>query len=183
VLVSGKGIAGGYMPLSAVTVRETSAAALLESDRFVAFGNTFTNVPLAAAAGVATFEIVERGGLVERAAALGERLERELGGLNDEVSALVLTRGTGLFWGVELRDPATGLPFRPDLDLVRQMVDACRAEGIIVFRSARHLRGQEGDVILFAPPLTVTDDDLDEMLERLRAALASVSDATVACVR
>jgi adenosylmethionine-8-amino-7-oxononanoate aminotransferase len=171
VLVSGKGIGGGYMPLSAVTLRADAAESILARDGFIAFGNTFTNVPLAAAAGVVTIEIIERDGLVERAASLGEWLERELGALDRVLSAQVIVRGRGLFWGVELRDRSTGQPYPASLDVVRRMVDACRDNGLIVFRSARHIDGRRGDVILFAPPLTVTDADLTEMVSRLRGAL------------
>jgi adenosylmethionine-8-amino-7-oxononanoate aminotransferase len=176
VLVSGKGLGGGYMPLSAVTIRADVAETLVARDGFVAFGNTFTNVPLAAAAGVATIEIIERDGLLSRAAILGDRLEVELNGIGERIGARLTARGRGLFWGIELRDRLTDRPYPARLDLVRRMVDACRTHGLVVFRSARHINGREGDVIIFAPPLNVTDADLTEMISRLTQALQSLVD-------
>lgn len=174
VLVSGKGIGGGYMPLSAVTVRSPAAEALIAADGFVPFGNTFTNIPLAAAAGAATFEIIERDGLVGRAAELGALLGERLAQLDGIGGLAVRVRGRGLFWGVEIRDPDSRAPYPPALDVVRRLIDACRANGLIVFRSARHLPGVGGDTILFAPPLTVTDDELEEMLDRLERAIVAL---------
>lgn len=174
VLVSGKGLGGGYMPVSAVTLRRPAAEALIAADLFVPFGNTFTNVPLAVAAGAATLEVIEGDGLVDRAAALGSQLAEQLPVLDSLGGFSVLARGKGLFWGVELRNAATGDPFPPGLDLVRQLTDACRDHGLIVFRSARHLPGVGGDTVLFAPPLNVTDDELGEMLDRLGRAIVSL---------
>jgi adenosylmethionine-8-amino-7-oxononanoate aminotransferase len=175
LIVSGKGISGGYAALSAVSTTTHVAETILAEDRFIEFGNTFTNAPIAAAAGLAALEIIERDGLVERAEDLGQRVGYALADVVSSSTVVSASRGHGLFWGIEIRNPDTSRPFPRTVDAVSQAVTACRQAGLIVFRSARHLNGV-GDVILFAPPLTVTDTELEEMLTRLGSGLSSLSE-------
>src|SRR5207245_1230841 len=115
------------------------------------------------AACLATLDILEREGLVERAAALGERALARLQDLRAHPQVGDV-RGRGLLMAVELvADPKTRRPL-PRVERRAETV-AARAfdEGLIVYPSAGCATGTEGDVILLAPPLVATDDEVDEM--------------------
>src|SRR5262249_22112305 len=115
VLCVGKGLAGGFAPLSAMICRKPIADAfwgpVAENPGFVE-GHTFEGNPISCAAGIAVLnEIVERD-LCANARAQGERLRQGLEGLAKKLGVIGDIRGKGLFLGIELvRDRATKEPF------------------------------------------------------------------------
>jgi hypothetical protein len=84
-------------------------------------------------------------------------------------------RGTGYLWGLEFADPATGAPPDPALDVTAAAVAAAAASRLIVYPARFCVDGTRGDAVLIGPPLTATDEELEELLTRLRAALAALS--------
>jgi adenosylmethionine-8-amino-7-oxononanoate aminotransferase len=166
IISCAKGISSGYLPLGAVLVHETIYATVLASGPGATMWHGYTNSgnPACCAAALKTIEILERDGLVERAAALGERLQAALRGLAS--SPLVGDiRGVGLMAAVELvRNKQT-----------REAFPAAAGVGAF-FRSAARARGlllrAVGDTICMSPPLIISEPELDTLLARLAAALA-----------
>lgn len=135
---------------------------------------TFRGNTLAMAAGAATLRYVAREGLVERAAVVGARMTARLEGLRGRLPMIGDVRGRGLMIGVELVDPEAepdacgSRPAAPDLaDRVRA---ACLARGLIV-----ELGGRFGSTVRLLPPLVITDEETEAVLERLSDALTEVS--------
>jgi adenosylmethionine-8-amino-7-oxononanoate aminotransferase len=171
IVTCGKGMSGGYAPVGAVLASEAIVDAVEGAGGFV-HGFTFSHHPVTAAACLATLEILEKERLVERAAALGERALARLQELraHEQVGDV---RGRGLLMAVELlADRRTRRPF-PRAERRAETV-AARAfeEGLIVYPSAGCATGTEGDVILLAPPLVATDDEVEEMIGILDRVLA-----------
>jgi adenosylmethionine-8-amino-7-oxononanoate aminotransferase len=174
LVTCGKGMSGGYMPVGAVLASETIADTVERAGGFV-HGFTFSHHPVTAAACLSTLDILEREGLVERAAVLGERALARL----QELRALPHVgdvRGRGLLLAVEiLADTRTKRPF-PRADQRAEAVAArAFAEGLIVYPTAGCATGTEGDAVMLAPPLVVTEDELDEMIAILGRALAAAA--------
>ena len=103
-----KGVNSGYVPLGGVVISQRIAAHF----DTVAFqgGLTYSGHPLACAAGVATFEVFERDGILERVRDLGSRIvEPRLRAMAERHPSVGEVRGLGLFWAIELvtrrRDP------------------------------------------------------------------------------
>jgi len=145
----GKALGGGIVPVSAVVGNRDILGVLRPGEH----GSTFGGNPLAAAVGIAVVELLTTGEMQERAAELGERLQRGLRGLQGR--GVTAVRGAGLWVGVDI-DPglATG----------RQVCELLMARGVLV-------KDTHGSTIRFAPPIVVSGKDLDWAVEQLAAVL------------
>src|SRR6185295_16627285 len=132
-LTLGKALGGGLLPVSAFLAREDVMAVFNPGDH----GSTFGGNPLGAAVGEAALTMLERDGLSERAAVMGEHLMAKLQTLRHP--AVIDIRGKGLFVGVEI-DPAFAS--------ARTVCEALIREGVLT-------KDTHGTVIRLAPPLTI----------------------------
>ena len=179
IMCLGKGMSGGYAPLSAVVMTPEIADAFWGDPRdLVQFhsGHTYGANPVACAIGIAAIaEIVERR-LDENAARQGDRLMAGLRRAQDRHPAIGDVRGRGLLVGVELtRDRRTRERFPAELEKGVRVRSEARRRGLLL--RAGHW------MLVLAPPLTITDAEVDEVLaildESLDAALAGVEDGAV----
>ena len=156
VIVGGKGLGGGYVPMGAVAAR-TEVAETLTDAGFMYF--TFTGNDAACAASVAVLDIMEREGLVERAAkmgaVLGDRLHAEL----DDHPAVVEVRGRGMFYGIELNIPQ------------QKVVAEALRRNVWIYPAGS---GPVPSAVMLAPPFVITDDELDQVVMTLKASLDTV---------
>jgi 4-aminobutyrate aminotransferase-like enzyme len=107
----------------------------------------------------------------ERGRWLGERLRA----LQDDFPFVGDVRGVGYMWGLELvADPATAAPPDPALDVTARAVAAAAENRLIVYPARCCIDGTRGDAFIVGPPLTSTDEELAELLIRLRATLVSL---------
>ncbi|MFK0293984.1 diaminobutyrate--2-oxoglutarate transaminase family protein [Streptomyces sp. NPDC090442] len=171
VLVLSKAI-GGSLPLAVIVYREE-----LDAWRPGAHAGTFRGNQLAMAAGTATLGYVRRNGLAARAAALGATMLARLRDVAAAHDCVGDVRGSGLMLGVELvdrdadADPLGARPAAPALAAAVQR--ACLDRGLIV-----ELGGRHSAVVRLLPPLTLTDEQADAVLDRLADAIAAAVRAT-----
>jgi putrescine aminotransferase len=156
VLVTGKALSGGCVPVSAVVATERAFLPLNRDARL--HTSTFSGAPLAMAAVCATIDVVQREHLVERARSLGAQLLAEIttacaGAMPDRVREV---RGRGLLIGIELATPALAAR------LARQLL----ADGLIV-------AGTLGvdTVLRLSPPAVLTDAQAHRVVETLHRAV------------
>jgi len=97
------------------------------------------------------FEVLERDGLVERAAALGERIKARLTKFGNDTGTINELRGKGLFLGIELN--VDDQWFKTGTDVVNKAMEA----GLLI-------NATQGNVLRLAPPMTISDEELDEGL-------------------
>ena len=167
IICLGKGISGGYAPLSAVLCRQHVADAFwgdpAVNPGFVE-GHTFEGNPIAAMAGLATLdEIIERD-LCGNARRMGERLRAGLEGLRRH-GIIGDIRGKGLFLGVELvADPATKRQLNPPLG---QLIGKRALANGLLTRFDPHW-------LALGPPLVVTADEIDEIISILDQSFEEV---------
>lgn len=158
IVVLGKGLGGGIFPLAGIVAREhLNIAAERSLGHF-----THEKNPPACAAGLATLEVIQEQNLVERAAAIGrktaEDLRRRLAG-----HALVReVRGLGLLIGVEIGGANSN-----GTDLAERIMYAALRGGL-------NFKVSQGNVLTFAPPLNVTEGELDQAWKILDAAIGEV---------
>jgi adenosylmethionine-8-amino-7-oxononanoate aminotransferase len=170
VLCIGKGLSGGYVPLSAMLCRRSIADAfwgpIAENPGFVE-GHTFEGNPISCAAGLAVLqEILERD-LCTNARVQGERLRAGLNRLEQKHGVIGDIRGKGLFQGIEfVREPATKERFPADL-----------AFGVRVGRRALQnglLTRFDPHWLALGPPLITTAEQIDEIVTILDRSLGEV---------
>jgi adenosylmethionine-8-amino-7-oxononanoate aminotransferase len=174
-----KGLGGGYQPIGAVLVGGKIIAALSAGSGFFQHGHTYIGHPVACAAALAVQKVIERDDLLaavrRQGAGLRERLKSQFG----EHPHVGDTRGRGLFLACELvADRESKDPFDPALRLHARVKAEAMARGLMVYPMAGTIDGRRGDHVLLAPPFIVTDAELDEIVERLVAAV----DAAIAAV-
>jgi diaminobutyrate-2-oxoglutarate transaminase len=168
VMVMSKAIGGG-LPLAVLVYHED-----LDVWPPGAHTGTFRGNTLAMAAGAATLRYVAREGLAERAARVGARMTARLDALRGELPVIGDVRGRGLMIGVELVDPG-GAPdacgaLPPAPRTAARVRAACRERGLIV-----ELGGRYDATVRLLPPLVITDEEAEAVLERLSDALAEAA--------
>jgi adenosylmethionine-8-amino-7-oxononanoate aminotransferase len=175
IICLGKGLSGGYAPLSAVVLSRQVAAPFWGEPRdLVQFhsGHTYGANPVACAIGIAAVHQMLRDDIPGNARTQGERLLVGLRGLRSRHAAIGDVRGLGLLVGIEfVRDRATRERF-PELAAVGIRVrEAARRRGLLV--RASHW------MVVLAPPLTIAASEVDEVLaildESLDEALADLA--------
>jgi len=175
IVTFAKGAAGGTLPLGGAALSGKVWNQIRGVYPAMGAGHTFTNAPLACAASIATIEVIEDEGLIDRVAERGARLGKELRTLQAEFPFVGDVRGTGYMWGLEfVADPVTAAPPDPALDVTAKVVAAAAASRLIVYPARFCVDGTRGDAILIGPPLTATDEELDELLTRLRTTLTTL---------
>ncbi|AOR35681.1 ornithine--oxo-acid transaminase [Streptomyces fodineus] len=151
MLLLGKALGGGIVPVSAVVARREVLGVLHPGEH----GSTFGGNPLAAAVGTAVVELLETGEFQRRAAELGVVLRD---GLTELVGrGVVGFRSRGLWAGVDI-DPAIGTG--------REVSERLMREGVLV-------KDTHGSTIRLAPPLTVTAEEVRSALAALEKVLGS----------
>lgn len=180
MITTGKGIGGGYAPLGAVIVHERIYWAVAEGSGLFHHGFTYGGNPLSCAVGLAVLDYIEKNGLVERSARLGEVLLGELSRLKEH-SIVADVRGRGLLAGVELlADPLTKTPF-PKEKGVAEMVEAAAADrGLLTLPGTGDVDGISGDHILLAPPFVITEEQIGDLVNALEEAIMEVEGKVIA---
>ena len=171
IVTLGKGLGGGAIALSAVGVQAEHFDALQSADGFV-HGGTYSHHPVAAAVGLATLNILEQENLVERADQIGNVLGKKLKDALCGHDHVADVRGLGMFWGLELvEDKATLQPFKRETQTAERVWHNVFQKGVIVYK-AFGLAGNDGDAIIIAPAFTISEKDIDFLVESLAQGIA-----------
>ena len=158
---------GAGLPLAAVMTSERIEQTAYEKGFL--FYTTHVSDPLPAAVGVAVLDVVERDGLIERAIISGERLRTGLLSLQQKFECIGDVRGRGLLLGLEIVvDRQTKAPgFELGAGIMEEAMRAGLSMNIV------KLPGM-GGVFRIAPPLTVSDAEIDRGLEIMSDAIEAV---------
>jgi adenosylmethionine-8-amino-7-oxononanoate aminotransferase len=171
IMTLGKGIAGGYVPLSAVVAPRRLADVLARGSGALLHAQTFSHHATLCAAGVATLRYLRQHALIERCAAMGPRLHARLGELR-AMPGVGDVRGRGLLAGVEfVADPATRAPFPRAARFAETFADMALEAGLVVWPNVGQADGRNGDLALIAPPFIITDEEIDLLVQRFGVAL------------
>ena len=157
IVVMAKSLGSG-MPISAITGR----AEMLDAPHPGGMGGTYSGNPIACVAARETIEMISDPAFLARATAVGDRLRDGLNALAEQHDAIADVRGLGPMLAIELVSDENLTP-NPDLTLA--VTKAALARGLIVIRA-----GLYSNCLRFLPPLTITDEQIDEALAVLGAA-------------
>ena len=161
LITTAKGIAGG-LPLSAVTGR----ADIMDSIHGGGVGGTYGGNPLACAAALAVIEIFESDNLLGRAQAIEVLLKERLARISQTCGGVIGDiRGRGAMIAIELVKPGTQ---EPNVELLGKVVRYCHESGVLVITA-----GSYGNVLRFLPPLSISDELLNEAMDVLAEAFTA----------
>ena len=147
VIILGKALGGGVLPISAVVANSDILGVLNPGSH----GSTFGGNPLACAVSIASLEVLEEEKLTERSLELGNYFQEQLRSINHP--SIKEVRGSGLFIGVELNVPA------------RSFCEQLKDLGLLC-------KETHDFVIRFAPPLIITKEEIDWALEKIKSVFA-----------
>ena len=171
IMTLGKGISGGYAPLSAVAAPERILDAIAGGSGDFLHAQTFSHHPVACAAGLAAVRYLKQHKLVERCSQLGVVLHQRLATLK-ALPHVGDVRGRGLLAGIEfVEDKATRAPFPRNARFAETFTDAALEAGLTVWPNVGHADGVNGDLVLVAPPFIITEGEIDEVVALLARAL------------
>ena len=167
-----KGLGGGYQPIGAVLAQRRIVDAMSHGSGFFQHGHTYLGHPVACAAALAVQRVIARDGLLGRVRALGTSLERKLADRFRDHPHVGDLRGRGLFRGVELvRDRASRSPFDPARQTHARVKREGMARGLMTYPMGGTIDGVRGDHIVLAPPFIAEESHLDEIVDKLEAAI------------
>lgn len=160
ILVSSKGLGGGYVPIAAVTVTQS----IYESYKHepviggLRYGHTTSGHAVACAAGLATFDVLDKDQLPARGEQFGAALLRRLGPLID-LHGVVDVRSLGLLLVVEM----------DSFDAAAAVIERAHEAGLLM--------RQQGSAVMAVPPLTIDEAGIDELGDKLGRAVVVVCSA------
>jgi ornithine--oxo-acid transaminase len=152
ILILGKALSGGAMPVSAVLADNEIMLTIKPGEH----GSTFGGNPVAARVAIAALEVVKEEKLAEKAEYLGKIFREEMGNVKSEMIELV--RGKGLLNAIVIR-PKNGFEA---WDVCVKMKDM----GLLA-------KPTHGNIIRFAPPLVISEKQLREAIEIIKSAILS----------
>lgn len=163
IVTMGKPIGNGH-PLAALVTTRSIAQAFANGMEYF---NTFGGNPVSCAAGMAVLQVIHSEGLQEHANQVGTWLDSELAAIRDEFSIVGDVRGTGLFWGIEIVDPAD--PYQPDAATAKAIVESMKARRILLSTD-----GPDHNVIKFKPPMVFELAHAERVCATLRDVLGKL---------
>jgi len=171
IMVLGKGIAGGYAPLSAVVAPRRLVDALARGSGVFLHAQTFSHHATLCAAGVATIKYLRHHGLIERCAAMGRVLHRQLEELRS-FPCVGDVRGRGLLAGIEfVEDKSTRRPYPPSARFAESFAANALDLGLVVWPNAGQLADGTGDLAMLAPPFVIDEQQIGEMVALVGGAV------------
>ena len=176
ILAMAKGLGSGYYPIAAMMARSELVEAVNADGGFM-HGHTYAGNPLACATGLAVIDVMQQEGLVSNAQEQGRYLRSRLDELAQRHDCIGQVRGIGLLQGVELvQDPATHEPYPAELNAFDRLTRLAKERGLLVY-PRRSLNGLRGDHVLITPPLTVSRQDIDDIIELFDDSLTAFADS------
>ena len=170
-----KGLGAGYQPIGATLVQRRIHDAVYGGSGFFQHGHTYIGHAVACAGALAVQKAFVERGLVERVKNLGPVLEGKLKDRLGSHPRVGDIRGRGFFWGVEfVSDRASKSPFPPSEKINTRIKSAALDRGLMVYPTGGTVDGVNGDHVLIAPPYILTEVQLDELVDKLGAAVESV---------
>ena len=171
ILALGKGLSGGYAPLSAMVAKSEIVEQLAETSGYFNHAQTYSHTPVICAAGSATLRYLKKHRLIERC--------RELEGFFfSELSRLLKhqvvgdIRGKGLLAGVEfVRDRDRKEPFPRAERFAERLAERALENGLILWPNVGHVDGVRGDLVMVAPPFIITEEQIGALVSLFELSL------------
>jgi ornithine--oxo-acid transaminase len=176
IVTLAKSLSGGYVPCGAILTRRDIYQAMFDRlDRCVVHSTTFGRNNLAMACGLATIQVIEDEGLVERSARMGELLRQKLDALTGRFSFIKEVRGRGLILAIEFKEPKE-LRKKMAWRVLHQVDKGLFAQMIVTGLMSRHriltqVAGHNMDVVKILPPLVIGEKEVNYFVAALDSVL------------
>ena len=176
IVTLSKSLGGGYMPVSAaITRRRIHDATFSRLERCQVHSTTFGQNELAMAAGLATLHVLAEERLIERAAAMGEKLLKGLAALQKRHEMIADVRGKGLMIGIEFKPPRS-LGLHAAWTAAETAQRGLFAQFVVMALMREHhilsqVAGPDVNIIKLLPPLIIGDEEVEMIVAAFDAVM------------
>jgi len=177
IIATAKGMTAGYTPLSAIIARDNIWAVLERNHSPFKAGHTLNANAVSCAGAIAVINYVLSHKLTANAAARGQQALKGLRSMMASHPSIGDVRGRGMMFGFEfVRDRDTKAPYPPTLKVSSLLEKAALRHGLVTYPCTGTVDGGPGDMVLMAPPLTITAPEMNELLKILDLAIGEVEE-------
>lgn len=175
IMAAGKGISGGYFPLSAVFATGKVMNPFIDTNTPFLGGHTFACNPVGAVVGMKVLDILKEESLVDNSKKMGalflDKLQQLL-----EFNIIGDVRGVGLQCGIEIvQNKVTKSPFPEKLNISKRIAEKSIEKGVVIYPGSGSVDGRLGNHILITPPLTVIESELNDIVSVLQDSIKELS--------
>lgn len=170
IVALGKGMGAGYAPIAAALASEKVIEPILAGTKVVMSGHTLSANPQSCAVSLAVLEYLEKNQIVSEVESKGDYLKNMLLHLKNQYSFIGDIRGKGLMLGIEfVEDVTTKAPFPREALVTQEIISLAKEKGLLVYPAGSGIDGVNGDSIIISPPLTITKNEIDELVSLMQA--------------
>lgn len=178
MITTGKGMSAGYTPIAATIVSDEIIKPIKEGSNLIMGGHTFSANPQSAAISLAVIKYIEEHNLVGKSKENGAYLKQQIEDIACTSKMIGDVRGKGLFIGIEfVKDKSSKESFSRDKQIVDRIVSESFNKGLLIYPANAGVDGMDGDSIIISPPLTITKEEIDELVKRFKEALSCLEDS------
>jgi len=171
IITSAKGMTGCYTPMAVVIIDQKIGRVFTEKGASFIHGFTMEGNPVSAVACLTVLDIMEKEGLVERSARLGEYFFKRGREKLYHHSTVGDIRGKGLLMGIEIvKNKEAKEPFDPALKVSYRLQQLAMEKGCMIYPTSGVINGIRGDHFLVAPPFIITESEIDAAFDMLDEA-------------
>ncbi|UHA75743.1 aspartate aminotransferase family protein [Paenibacillus sp. 481] len=175
IIALGKGMSAGYTPMAATLVSERVMEPIWRGSKSIMSGHTYSANPQSAAVSLAVLNYIEQHGLVEAAEVNGRYLLERLQQLAQRCELIGDVRGKGMLLAFEVvAHRADKRSFPPERGVTSLIIATAMEKGLLLYPAAGGLDGT-GDAVIIAPPLIITQPEMDMLLTLLEETLREVT--------
>ncbi len=172
ILCIAKGLGAGYQPIGAMLCTSEIYSAIENGSGFFQHGHTYLGHPMAAAAANAVLDVLLDQSVLSKVTPKGKVLEDLLKKKFNQHPHIGDIRGRGLFRAVELvHDRDNKAAFDPELKLAAKIKKSAQENGLLCYPMSGTIDGKLGDHVLLAPPFTISENELDFVVDKLSATI------------
>lgn len=176
IVAFGKGMGAGYAPIAAAVASEKVMAPILAGSKSVMSGHTLSANPQSCAVSLAVLEYLEKNEIIKEVEVKGAFLKTQLEKLKEQYSFIGDVRGKGLLLGIEfVEDRETKKPFPRKAIITQKVVGLAKEKGLLVYPAGSGIDGVNGDAIIISPPLTITEEEIENLLLLVKETFAAFS--------
>jgi adenosylmethionine-8-amino-7-oxononanoate aminotransferase len=149
---------------------------IISGTKSVMSGHTLSANPQSCAVSLAVIEYLEKNEILKHVKYKGNFLKKHLQVLKSRYPFIGDIRGKGLLLGLEfVSDPNSKTPFPREAKVTEKIVSIAKEIGLLLYPSSAGIDGINGDSIIIAPPLTITEKEMKELILLLNKTLAAFS--------
>jgi adenosylmethionine-8-amino-7-oxononanoate aminotransferase len=175
IVTIAKGLGAGYQPIGAMLCSAKIYQAIENGSGFFQHGHTYLGHPVASAASHAVVSEILENNLLDTVQKQGLKLQKHLSEVFGQHPNIGDIRGRGLFQGLEIvSNRETKAPLDSALGTAKKIKAAAFEAGLICYPMSGTIDGKNGDHILLAPPFIMSDDQIGELVDKLKTAVDQV---------